>query len=262
MAYVHFYTLLRQAMGDLIPEIDENQMPKLISKAGWLGVPIEGENNLQDVRDRNGPNMFFSIREQDIHIGISFNELPKVRVFFNILHEFHTPEKSKLVSYLTQLGPEFITTLYRKTKENYWGQSPDFTPELEFTTKEITIDKLEQFREQAKIILKEGRQRMTEQEKSHPIYTPSIDLSNVVVDKDDSSFFKAMKQLAPVYEISLLLKTDKEIKEELIKAENRKKAENMNWYTCPVCNSRYSREQRETTMFCSCGTSRATWKQG
>ena len=103
---------------------------------------------------------------------------------------------------------------------------------------------------------------MTEQKKGWPIYTPSIDLSNVVVDKNDSSFFKVAKQLAPVYEIALNIKTDREIKEELKKIEISKKIQNMNWYTCPTCNSRYSKEQREKTRFCSCGKSRATWKQG
>jgi len=260
--YVHYYEILRQAMGDIVPLLSRTQIPNFISKEGWLGVPIEGETSLDDVKKRDGSNVFFSIREHDIRIGISFTDMKKVKVFFNLFHAFHAPEINSLESALIQLGPEFVTTLYRQSRPNHFSQSPDSTVELEFVTREMNSEKLEQFRMRANTIIKEGRQWMTEQKKTWPIYTPDIDLSNVIVEKEDSSFFGAAKGLAPVYKISISLKTDKEIKKELKQAEIRKESQKMNRYTGPKCGTVYSREQRDKTMFCECDTHRATWKQG
>jgi hypothetical protein len=59
---------------------------------------------------------------------------------------------------------------------------------------------------------------MADEEKSHPIYTPSINLCNPSIEKDDTIFYNTCKELGPVYEIALNNKTEKEIKEELKKS--------------------------------------------
>jgi len=261
--YVPWYRIVEEVMEDLVPSLEDNEIINFVSDTDWAVIPTIFERSKDESKNRPAPNLFVSLYGENIHVGISYDNLPSLNLFKNILHEVHDHEMSDLVQHLTNLPDEFETILFRKIKLNHPKQAPDYERVYKFTTNTIDSIKLEETIEKSDEILKEGRRLMRTEGKSWPIYTPAITLLSIWVNKNNADFIKALKNIKPIYKIVVNVKTLSELDIEVERKKRYDRIQLMQVYFCPVCKEQYNKEDYEINLFCpKCGTSRARWIRG
>lgn len=261
--YVPWYRIVEDIMEDLVPSLEDNEIIKFVSDTDWLIIPTIFERSKDESKNRPAPNLFVSLSGESIHVGISYDNLPSLNLFKNILHMIHDSERSDLVNHLTNLPDEYDTILFRKIKENHPLQTPEYEHEYEFTTNTIDSIKLEEMIEKSDEILKEGRRLSRIESKGWPIYTPAITLLSILINKNKADFIKVLKDIKPIYGIVVSVKTLSELDIEAERKERYDRIQLMQVYFCPVCKEEYTKEDYETNLFCpKCGTSRARWIRG
>lgn len=207
--YIPWYKILIRVYEGMVPDRSDEQIMGMVSPKNWLMVPITGETSRTQGKNRDMGNMFFALYEDEIHIGISYQNIQALDNFKNIAHYFHAPEKSELVRLLTELDDTFETALFKKIKKYHPLQAPDYEDVLTFKTNTLNEKNLEQLIEQSDEIRKEGRH--IQEKNDFPIITPAINLTQVWISADETSFIKALEKLKPIYRILMNIKTHAEI---------------------------------------------------
>ncbi len=224
--FVKLYRIAEEVLAGSIPHLDKNEIAKFISQNNWLIIPAEYERDRKDSIIRSDPNMFFNLnREGKITVGLFCNTLESVKRIRNLLHGFHTAEKEDFIHELRKLGKEFSTRVQRKIKEHHFAQTPEYVTQFEFPTNTIDETLLSAAFEQIDRILEESNELMRIERKSWRTLSPVIDIAHITIERNENKLREMLRQLKPVYQIALGIKTEKEIKEEITKSEERKKEE-------------------------------------
>lgn len=261
--YIPWYRTIESIFGDLVPNLTDEDIIESVFDTDWLIIKKRGDRSRNEAKDRPVPNIFMSLHQSRIHLGLAYENIASIELFKNILHVVHNPEKSDLIKYLKKLDERFTTVVYKRTRENYPLQEFDYDPVYRFKTNKIDPIKLEVLIEKSDSIRREGRKEMRIRDISWPIYTPSINLFDVHLDADIEEFSNVLKKIKPIYEIILNIKTTGEIIEEIKRRNRITKLEARNVFFCPGCGEQYTLEDYHKYRFCpSCGTSRATWVRG
>lgn len=226
-----------------------------------------GEHNKEGAKNRPAPNLSFSLYEDETRIGISYQNLPSIKLFKNIAHEFHDSDRSELIGHLRNLDDDFETTVYRMIKEHHFAEEPEYEQEYSFITNTIDEVKLEKVISLSDEIRVEGRERRLAEGKSWTPVILGIDLANIRLEKDEDSFRRVLRQIKPIYQIVLNIYTSQEINqklsEELERKIRAKEIEARSYYRCSTCAKEYTQVEYDNIQFCtSCGTSRARWTRG
>lgn len=261
--YIPWFRIIESVFGGLVPNLLDEEIMESVFDTDWMIIKKWGDRSRTEAKDRPIPNLFMSLHDNKIHLGLAYENIASIELFKNILHDVHNHERSDFISYLTNLDKHFKTKLYRRIREYYPLQQFEYELHYEFTTKEIDLEKLVTLIKKSDEIRSEGREEKQRREISWPPYTPSINLLDVYLDVDEKDFRVILNEIKPIYEIILSIKTNDEISQS-IERENRKKIlELRNTWYCIKCNTQYTKEDYETQLFCPiCGSSRATWLTG
>lgn len=224
--YVKWYRIAQEVLAGSIPVLNEDEIIKFVSQNNWLIIPAGNEVNRQDSIIRSDPNIYFDISEErKIHVGFVCNTLESVRRARNLLHRFHTIEKDNFIRELQKLNKKFKTSVERKIKEHHFQQTPEYETEFEFPTNMVDDALLLEAFEKIDRIMEESNETMRSQGKSWRTLAPVVNIAHTIIDRDENEFRDVLKQLKPVYQIALRIKTEEEIKKETQRREKRKKEE-------------------------------------
>jgi hypothetical protein len=220
--YIAWYNIAVDVFGGTIPNLKDDEILRFVSKNNWLIIPMTHEVGREESIARSDPNLYFELREKGkIDVGFVCNTLESVRRMKNLLHGFHTVEKDQLIQKLRKMDEAFTTRIERKIKESHPLQTPKYQIDYEFPTNQMDDALLLEAFEQIARILEE-RDVLQEQNGEGWRLAPIINLAYTVIDQDENKFRAVLKQLKPIYQLVLRVKTDKAIETE-IKQEYEKK---------------------------------------
>jgi len=226
MDFVKWYRISESVLGNLIPHLSDQEIVSFVSDNKWLVVPTEYETDRRDSINRRDPAMFINLSEKGkIGLGIVYNTLASVERLRNILHTFHSLNKDELLKGLNELDDEFMTTVERKTKHYYFGQTPEYEEELKFHSNKIDSSSIFEIFKRADQIRHEGRREMKRRGIHWNPILPHINLAITWTERNEDVFRAKLEELKPIYEIVLRIKTDREIKDEEARLEKEKEIE-------------------------------------
>jgi hypothetical protein len=222
--YIEFYNLAREILGDkLIPTLNRIEILSFVSMNNWLIIPTHAEVDKDQSINRPDPNIYFRINDSEttMEIGLVYNTITSIKKLSNITLPFHETERMELISKLKLLDDRFTVTVYRKIYRYSPRQRPEYEGVKEWQSNSISENVLKEILYCSRDIRREGLV-LKEKKKWIPI-RPSVSLASVKIKLDKDEFIKVVKELKPIYELVLRIKTDKEIKE--IEEESKKKGE-------------------------------------
>lgn len=209
--YIKYYKIAHDVLGkELLKTIDDNQITdEWLSREGWLMFPLPDENNLDEARNRLNPNIYIypSIDGENeyVHLGITCNTLDSVEKMRNILDNYHSDEKDKLLASMKKLDDSFETKVSSKIKEIHFAQSPTYDDIFSIKSCEIA-NSIDEMFENVKTIRSRGKERKKIKGTSHPIETPVIDLIYSVFKSDEDIFREKIQQIKQIFETCICIK--------------------------------------------------------
>jgi len=222
--YIDFYNLAGEILGDkLIPILDRKRILDFLSMKNWFIIPTHVETDKAQAINRPDPNIYFSIKDsvRTMEIGLVYNTISSIKRLSNITLPFHETERRELISKLKILDDRFKGTVYRKVYRYSPRQSPEYEGVKEWQSNSISDEVLKEILRCSLDIRREGLALKEKKGLKWTPIRPTISLASVEIKLDKDDFIKVVRELKPIYELVLIIKTDKEIKE--IKEESEKK---------------------------------------
>lgn len=217
--YIKYYKIAHDVLGkELLKTIDDNQITnEWLSREGWLMFPLPDENNLDEAKNRLNPNIYIypSVDGENeyVHLGITCNTLDSVEKMKNILDNYHSDEKDKLLASMKKLDNSFETKVSSKIKENHFAQSPIYDDTFSIKSCDIA-NSIDEMFENVKTIRSRGEERKKIKGTSHPIETPVIDLIYCVLKSDEEIFREKIQQIKQIFESCICIKDSAGLKKE------------------------------------------------
>jgi hypothetical protein len=248
--YVLWYRRAQNVLGDLLPNLSDDQIMSWVSDNNWLMFPLSSEKTKDEGRNRPQPNVYIELtKEGGIRIGLVCNTLDSVRKMGNILDSFHSQEKAEFIQEMKQLDDGFRTFVSKKRKANY-AATPEYEQGFGFTTNKADDSSFHKLFEEAQGIRENGVREMRAAGKTYPPEAPVIDLATVQIEAQQEQYDEKLKQLKRLYELGLKIKTTGEIIREKRRVEKHGPKESIVSYRCGRCNSEYKKEQLDQGRFC------------
>ena len=210
--YVYWYRIVESIFGTDVPHLTDYQIEDCVSDKDWIILPVAGERSKQDARKSQRPNLYFSLSEdKKVVAGITYDKIEGVRRFREIISPFNEKYRATILERLACLDDGFFTTVFRKTKNSYWGESPEYDEAFSQQSNKMNlpafvrvfkaVDKIDAERD----LLGKGK-------KYH--LAPAINLVDITLSRDESSFKKFFSQMKPVYEVAVNVRTEEEFETE------------------------------------------------
>lgn len=253
--YIKWFKIAREVLGgNLVGELNDEDIVKWVSNEEWLMLPLTTEVDLEAAKNRWDPNIYITLDEtnsgrEKIGIGLTCNTIKSVEKMQNILDSYHNPEREGLLSALKKLDNTFKASVSRKIKENHFAQRPKYIslPKLEIESNKIDENWIkETFRETSEI-RKKGQELMEVRGKSHPIESPTVELAYCQISMDENIFRKKLQELKPVFEACLHIKRSSELEK-----EKKKLRDSQIVLICEKCRKIVSEQEYSKSKFHSC----------
>lgn len=111
------------------------------------------------------------------------------------------------------MDDSFFTIVYRKIKEYYWGQSPNYEAVFAEHSNRMNYEQLVDVFKVVDAIMSE--RSMLEKGKKYRL-APVINIVNVKTNRDENDFKEKLAKIKPIYEITLRVRTQEEFERETI----------------------------------------------
>jgi predicted RNA-binding Zn-ribbon protein involved in translation (DUF1610 family) len=251
--YIPFFRLSEDILQELLPRLSEEQIIALVSNENWVPFPLPGEETKDEIDNRKDPHIDLKLTQSAMRIGLRCNTVRSVDKLENILVEYHSPEKRALIQSLGELEDDFQTVVYAKIKEHNWSERAEYQSRFQKQTNLLDEAGVEEMFGISGQIREEGRNRMKDERLPHNPVTPVIELCFTTIEsKNEQLFVSKLKQLKPIYETCLKVKTTA-----WIKAEERRNTSGMSkmstriaQFKCPKCGKGFSKEEAMRRKFC------------
>lgn len=214
--YVYWYRLAAQALGDLVPHPEkDSEIKKWVSEENWLLIPKHEERSLQEARNRPDPNIYFSLEDGTIRVGLICSTIRSVEKMQNLLTPYHTTQEDEFLSYMRGLPDDFSTIVWAKEKPHHPLQTPDYHEKFRAQSNRIDEASTREIFRLTNSLASEGRElRKVDGKKWTPV-SPVLEIAVAHIPPTDQEFLIAIARLGPLYSICLKVKTDAELKREL-----------------------------------------------
>ena len=243
--YVTWYRLAEKALGDLVPHPKSNSdITKWVSKENWLMIPTFTERTIIEARNRPDPNIYFALRNKRISLGLICNTLASVEKIRNLLHNYHTKERTEFLEHMKELDDDFLTEVTVKKKPHHYAQPPKYETDYKVPANKVDDQSITEIFRRVDNIREKGIQEKEMDDKSWPPITPGLDIASKEVDYVEQDFVNAIAELRPLYDVCLRIKTGAEIERELRKLQKQK----VPIMLCSKCHSSYV--PTSTVKFC------------
>jgi len=245
--YVKWFRLAERAMGDLIPHpARDSEILKWVSQENWLLVPTHMETDMEAAKNRPDPNIFFSLDDEHISIGLVCNTQDSVKKMKNILHTYHARERAELLACLRKMDRGFTTSVFSKEYPYHPFQAPTHREVFTIHTNKIDDKSISKIFNHVDRIREKGRLKKAVDNRRWIQILPTINIAWTRAKMSDEDFLKKMGYLKPLYEICVKIRTDSQMAREM----RRQKKTKLVVRICPKCGI-----QDSSTMFClKCGS--------
>lgn len=212
--YTTWYRLVESVFGENVPHLNDEEITHYVSNEDWIIIPIAGEKGKEQAKQAQRPNLFFDLSDKNkITFGITYDKLDSVRRLRNIISPFNEEERNEIIEKLATLDDTFLTKVYRKSKKNYWQESPSYEEAITEHSNEMGYERfVELFRIVDRIM---DERDMLEKRKKYKL-APVINIVNAQINRDENEFKKALSKIKPLYEVTLRLRTREEFEKEII----------------------------------------------
>ena len=210
--YVYWYRIVESIFRKDIPNLTDSQIEGCVSNKDWIIIPVPGESSKKDARQSQRPNLYFTLSgEKTISAGITYDKIEGVRRLREIISPFNEKYRATILERLAALDDAFSTTVFRKTKNSYWGESPEYKGTFSCQSNKMNLAEFVKLFQAVDKILAE-RDLLEKGKKYH--LAPAINLVDVDLSVNEKNFRNAFSQMKPVYEVAVNVKTEEEFEKE------------------------------------------------
>ncbi len=224
--YVNWYRdVVVPAINDpkIAPPLNRDEILNrgLISPENWMLVPSYDLINREVAKISPKPNIWFSLDDSGMSLGIAYNTVEAVDRLLNILDNYCRGEKEELILSLKNLDDRFTIVLDRKIKPHF-SSSPIHKRVAKRACNQVTNKFFEDFIHLAESIREEGIKEAKEKNWKTPKLFPYINIAQADFDYlDKKTLSEYLKQLKPVFILAYNVKSQYDIKKGKIKIMNR-----------------------------------------
>lgn len=213
--YISWYRIIESVFGLDVPHLTDTKIQSYVSSEDWMIIPITGEQNKEDARQAQRPNLFFELsQDKAIRVGITYDKIESVQRLRQVIMPFNSKTREEMLERLAVLDDSFFTNVSRKMKEYYWAQSPLYRIVYRRQCNALTQpDLIEMFTTVDKIM---AERDLLEKGKKYKL-APAINLVDVTTLRDEVHFREILKKIKPVYEAAVNVETEEDV--EVAKAE-------------------------------------------
>jgi hypothetical protein len=122
--FLQWVRLSEEILGSsLVAHLPDEKVLELVSnRGGWIGLPLPGEFDKEEIENRPDPHIDLKLRSNTIRIGMRCNTVKSIEKLANILEAAHSREKEELIAHMKRLDDDFATEVYSKIKERNFGE--------------------------------------------------------------------------------------------------------------------------------------------
>jgi len=223
-AYVKWYNIAKEEVNEenLIPERNKEDIFELISRENWL-LFCNQEENKEIATQKADPNVFFDVLSKEGNItgfgrlGLTFNNLGAYDKFKTIMRGINGELKDKITKELLDLKYDWKMKINRKIKKYNYVQTPEYSEEGVWDTKNINEEIIDEILKKAKQIREQGisnreKVRMeTGNPKKFYTETPTINLMEAEFKLDEEEFRDRVSEIFKILSLCLGIKNDVEV---------------------------------------------------
>ncbi len=217
MNYVEAYNICKKEIDfeELIPNLQDNEIIKLISREDWLMFKLSNELDKDEAKLVARPNIYLRLKDDKFNMGLTLNQIGAVRWFLEICQPYNIQKKTEMLELLHNLPDGYNTDVERKIKDKYYAQVPKYIEEDSFKTNTLTFEELDKLCKKAEQIEKEGKQKTLMADKYYAEF-PAIHLAFIEnLDLTEQNLRNAAKTLFPLLQKCLSIEQRKKVPENI-----------------------------------------------
>lgn len=199
---------MESVFGTDVPHLTDSKIESYVSSEDWMIIPVKGEENKEQARQSQRPNLFFGLSyENSIQVGITYDKIESVQRLRQILLPFNNKVRTQLLGELLKLDSNYMINVSKKIKEYYWAQSPLYEAVYEHQCNALSPPNFVDMFASVDRILAE--RELLEKGKKYKL-APSINLVEVFIQRDEAQFLDTLRKIKPIYEIAVSVETEQE----------------------------------------------------
>jgi hypothetical protein len=217
--YIQWYNLIKEKFSDLIPTLEEREVLENVSNDDILTIPTIFDS-LEPKKRKNVPNIFMTLTEEAVTLGILFNSKERLDYFQNIFHEFNIDRHEKLFKILSELPLTYETKIYKHSRRT--GKDVLLK---KYITKKLDINILKNLINESEIHRRGGRITLNNQSVYISPQKTKLIFTERSMPIDVQSFNNSLEDLTEIYNLLINIKNPKELIKESLERPKRKKNE-------------------------------------
>ena len=231
MDYIEAYGICKKSVDNnyLIPDLNNDEILKLISREDWLMFKLEDEIDKNEARQIARPNIYIRIKGDKFKMGLTLNQINAVRWFIEIAEGYNQEKKQEIIGLLHKLSDNYITYIDRKIKDNFYAQVPKYIQEESFKSNQMDDEKVNKLCDKAKRIEEEGKQKAKFTDNYYSEF-PAINLASIELELIEQNLKNATNDLFPILAKCLTIERRKKIPQEIENLVNKIKEQKQWWF--------------------------------
>jgi hypothetical protein len=222
--YIKWYNFAQDEIKneELIPHRNKEDIFELISEENWL-LFCSKEENKDIAKQKADPNVFFDVLSKEGNLtgfgrlGLTFNNLKSYEKFKTIMKGVNKEIKNNITESLLKLNKDWKIKVSRKTKRYNYAQTPEYSEEGAWDTKDISEKIIDEVLLKSNKIRQEGiinRDKIrsnTGNYKKFYCETPTINLMESEFKLNEDEFRDRISEIFKVLSLCLRVKGDVEV---------------------------------------------------
>ena len=202
--YIGWYRIAQEALGELLPELSDQEVMENVTPEDQLIVPT-GQEHLPRNKAKPLPQLSIKLTDTSIELGILYREQGQLELLSNIFKESHRKDMEKLIEGLHSLDPSYETLLYNK------GRDEKPVLQRKYVSARMDAQLLERVIEESENLRRGGRQIQNNQSVYVPPKTPEFYLTRIIVPLTETEYREAIQVIKPIFKTATGIKTQREI---------------------------------------------------
>jgi hypothetical protein len=202
--YIGWYRIIEKTLDNLVPNLNDMEIMENVTPDDQF-ITSTGQENLPMNMKKPIPKIMLQINDNNIELGIIYNNQESLKLFRNIFKSIHTDDRGKFFNQLQSLDSNYETLLYIKERNK--------NPELlrKYITARLDPQLLERVIDDMLNLHKGGIQIQNNQSVYITPKTPQLYLTRVNVPLIEAKFIEALREIKPIYKTLKGIKTQREI---------------------------------------------------
>jgi hypothetical protein len=202
--YIGWYRIIEKTLDNLVPNLNDMEIMENVTPDDQF-ITSTGQENLPMNMKKPIPKIMLQINDNNIELGIIYNNQESLKLFRNIFKSIHTDDRGKFFNQLQSLDSNYETLLYIKERNK--------NPELlrKYITARLDLQLLERVIDDMLNLHKGGIQIQNNQSVYITPKTPQLYLTRVNVPLIEAKFIEALREIKPIYKTLKGIKTQREI---------------------------------------------------